>query len=86
VTFDQFVIAIDEELKAAVDLPYGLYQGPHVAFWHAGAFTARVRAGVNDDAELTLVSEDDVVGEPLRAPCETGGVARFASAIGELLA
>jgi hypothetical protein len=86
VTFDQFVFAIDEQLISAVDVPYGLYQGPHVAFWHAGAFTARVRAGVHEDAELTLVSEDDVVGEPLRAPCEPDGAARFANAIGALLA
>jgi hypothetical protein len=85
VTFDQFVLAIDEQLKTAVRLPYGLYQGPHVAFWHAGAFTARVRAGTQDDAELTLVSEDDVVGEPLRARCEAEAAARFATAIGGML-
>jgi hypothetical protein len=81
VTFDQFVLAIDEQLKSAVRLPYGLYQGPQVAFWHAGAFVARVRAGARDDAELMLVSEDEVVGEPLLASCEAEGVVRFATAI-----
>jgi hypothetical protein len=85
VTFDQFVLAIDEQLKSAVRLPYGLYQGPHVAFWHAGAFTARVRAGTRDDAELMLVSEDEVVGEPLHVRCEAEGVVRFASAISGVL-
>lgn len=85
-TFDAFVLAIDEQLKIAASVPYGLYQGPHVAFWHAGAFTARVRAGTNDDAELTLLSENDVVGQPLHVRCEADGAAGVAHAIGGMLA
>jgi hypothetical protein len=86
VTFEEFVLTIDEQLKASVALPYGLYQGPHVAFWHAGAFTARVRAGIADDADLTLVSEDEIVGEPLHVRCEAEGATRVARAIGAMLA
>jgi hypothetical protein len=84
-TFADFVIAVDERLRDRISAAYGLYQGPHVAFWQFGAATARVREGSNADAGLMLVGDDDVSPERHGA-CDTETVAHFADAIADRFA
>ena len=73
-SFEELVEAIDERLRAAVPTRYGLYRGPHVAYWHFGDRSVRLRAGTNGDVLL-----DGALEEPLHVPCDQ-------SALGDLVA
>jgi len=54
VTFDAFADAVDDRVRTLVAGDYGIYRGPHVAFWHAGDTSARLRAGIRNDVELEV--------------------------------
>jgi hypothetical protein len=79
VTFAEFVETVDAELRARVAAQYGLYTGPHTAFWQRGAVTARVREGMAEDVELEIAAAS--APPRLVAACDDAGVRRVAEAI-----
>jgi hypothetical protein len=83
--FDEFVVEVDARLRARVPASYGLYQGPHSAFWQWGSVAARIREGMHEDAGLVLVAEDDV-SEEQHGPRDAETATRFASAIADRFA
>jgi hypothetical protein len=60
--FEQFVEDVDRRIQSAVTVNYGIYRGPHVAYWHFGDRTARLRDGEGDDVLL-----DGDVSAPVHA-------------------
>lgn len=78
-TFDDFVLALDARLKADAPAGFGLFQGPHVAYWQCGAETARVREGQRGDVELTLAGDE--ADELDYGRCDDVTAGRFARAI-----
>jgi hypothetical protein len=69
VGFEQFVEDVDRRIQSAVTVNYGIYRGPHVAYWHFGDRTARLRNGERDDVLL-----DGDVTEPVHAACDAASV------------
>jgi hypothetical protein len=67
--FDQFVDDVDRRLQSAVTVNYGIYRGPHVAYWHFGDRTARLRSGEHDDVLL-----DGDVSASVHAACDDASV------------
>jgi hypothetical protein len=67
--FDQFVDDVDRRLQSAVAVNYGIYRGPHVAYWHFGDRTARLRNGERDDVLL-----DGDVEASVHATCDEASV------------
>lgn len=78
-TFEEFVLALDARLQAAAPAGFGLFQGPHVAYWQRGAETARVREGSAGDVELTLPGDD--ADDVDYGRCDQLTAERFARAI-----
>ncbi len=78
-TFAEFVETVDAELRARVAAEYGLYTGPHAAFWQRGPVTARVREGTANDVELEIAA--DPAPPRIVAACDAAGVRRIAEAI-----
>jgi hypothetical protein len=77
-TFDAFVDAVDEHVRALAPAEYGIYRGPAVAFWHQHDLSLRLRAGVRDDVEL------EITGPHARSviePCSEAAALRVAQAI-----
>lgn len=75
-TFESLVEAVDERVRAASRAGYGFYRGPHVAYWHFGDRSARLRAGANGDVLL-----DGAIDPPVHAPCDDAAVETLSSAI-----
>jgi hypothetical protein len=67
--FEQFVEDVDRRLQSAVTVNYGIYRGPHVAYWHFGDRTARLRSGERDDVLL-----DGDVSASVHAACDDASV------------
>lgn len=67
--FEQLVDDVERRLRSAVTVNYGIYRGPHVAYWHFGDRTARLRSGERDDVLL-----DGDVGPALHAACDAASV------------
>jgi len=67
--FEQFVEDVDRRLQSAVTVNYGIYRGPHVAYWHFGDRTARLRNGERDDVLL-----DGDVTASVHAACDEASV------------
>jgi hypothetical protein len=67
--FDQFVDDVDRRLQTSVTANYGIYRGPHVAYWHCGDRTARLRSGERDDVLL-----DGDVTAAVHAACDEASV------------
>lgn len=78
VTFECFIENVDAVLRARARSDYGLYVGPHVAFWQRGPISARVREGTSRDVELDVPSRGVA---PLRTSCDALGAQRVAEAI-----
>jgi hypothetical protein len=72
--FDQFVEDVDTRLQASVTCSYGLYRGPHVAYWHFGDRTARLRSGENGDVLL-----DGDAALSVHADCDAAAVELIAA-------
>ncbi len=79
-TFAEFIESVDAELRARIAAEYGLYTGPHAAFWQRGPFTARVREGTANDVELQIVNAADETHRII-ASCDAAGAERVAAAI-----
>jgi hypothetical protein len=56
-TFDAFVDAVDERVRALAGAEYGVYRGPAVAFWHQHDVSLRLRDGIGDDVQLEITGE-----------------------------
>jgi hypothetical protein len=67
--FDQFVDDVDRRLQTSVTANYGIYRGPHVAYWHFGDRTARLRSGEGNDVLL-----DGDVAASVHATCEEASI------------
>jgi hypothetical protein len=77
-TFDAFVDAVDEHVRALAPAEYGVYRGPSVAFWHQNDISLRLRAGTRDDVEL------EITGPQARCviePCSHASTLLIAEAI-----
>jgi hypothetical protein len=77
-TFEAFVDASDQEFRRTAGADYGMYRGPHVAYWHLGDRTARLRAGKHDDAML------DGICDPIHVPCAAPAIGRVVAALANL--
>jgi hypothetical protein len=77
-TFDDFVDALDREFRRTASADYGVYRGPHVAYWHLGARTARLRAGKHDDAML------DRICDPIHVTCDAPAIDRMVAVLTSL--
>jgi hypothetical protein len=69
--FESFVDAVDESLHNLAGKHYGIFRGPHIAFWQWEDITARLREGAGDDVELMVIDAD----ESARLVLERGGEA-----------
>jgi hypothetical protein len=67
--FDRFVDEVDTRVQSTVTCNYGIYRGPHVAYWHYGDRTARLRNGENDDVLL-----DGGPGPAVHAKCDDASI------------
>jgi len=67
--FERFVDDVERRLQSAVTVNYGIYRGPHVAYWHFGDRTARLRNGERDDVLL-----DGDVAASVHAACDDASV------------
>jgi hypothetical protein len=62
----------------AVDVAYGVYRGPSVAFWHQHDVSLRLRAGIRDDVELEITGPH---ARSMVEPCSEAATQRVAEAI-----
>ena len=77
-SFDAFVDAVDEHVRARTSADYGVYRGPHVAFWHQRDISVRVRAGVHDDVEVVITGPQ---ARSIVEPCTVEASVRVAETI-----
>jgi len=77
-SFDAFVDAVDEHVRSRTSAEYGIYRGPHVAFWQQGDISARVRAGMNDDVEVVIAGPQ---AHSVVEPCTAEASLRIAETI-----
>jgi len=77
-TFERFVENVDAVVRARARSDYGLYAGPHVAFWQRGSVSVRLREGTARDVELDVPSGGSA---PLRTSCDALGAQHIAEAI-----
>jgi hypothetical protein len=77
-TFERFVNNVDAVVRTNTPAEYGLYAGPHVAFWQQGAITARVREGTAGDVELDVARDEPTI---VRTTCDARGAQHVAETI-----
>jgi hypothetical protein len=58
-TFEALVDAVDARVRNGSLINYGIFRGPHVAFWQWGPIAARLREGKGEDIEFVLIDGNE---------------------------